>query len=1173
MSSYNINELVEQFKNLDTISFWYEDINDNLLKTFNELNKFFNRSTITVNAVKNITTLNNYLYVLNKHKEGIIAYRESILEKYPDTQVTISLAGIQSRITIATELLNIAKNANKNSKSSPTLSTAKTSTTTPNTLTTAKKKQLEVTLTPEQWGIKFTADKPYFMDLLPARQSTIPVQGGRDVPNAMPGLNYKLVTQVGKQAIPGFSPVYQNLGIKGMQVTIVGAFTGGDGAKQLVDAPDSKDNFKTNNPFWSNAKGSPTLSDNPDRGGKLPELNAYNSYTEFVQVCQQGKHMEVEINLFQVYNQNIATQIGEAVRLQSKNGNPKFTGIVRSLDVYHATKERTWYTLIMDVTDFGMASKGAINLNNELKAAIDKAQAELDKVKAAEAIQAAKTNAAVVPQAESGNDTRTIDGLTKASTIIDNINAITDPNQKALQIECYGHMLKVLQHIQNSDIYVFKNYLTQIFNGNKNFGDFLGKLYNTGKYSDIKFSYKTEQIQVVSARVECVVIPLTTTTAFCSYHVYWKIDFGNKEQPITRYTEVDNLGSALENLRPHGQAMDFLGLQGTAVDKCEGTKAEKDALLNGLVGWNGKALQNVAGRLIGCVLGQGAALGTISAATGGLGTIPMAALLASNCGLQSLAEAYQTMFEFNNEEGKFGEELAGSLLTNFLLTLGTAGLGGAGSKIRGNGFRQGLLTGAGGTLKQGGTVAGASSTVAQTVNKSVDDIANILTNNIDNLPGKTVTSGNIEYVIKRAVKDSNGKVTSVYVKDANDIFRQIPVEKIDGLDISLGGSQPTVTTVKPPDPANSQPTATSSGTAGSTASILTKKIDDLKLADNITKQIKSLTPENQREVLAVINTKKVNSTKSFIISRQGQSDLLVNPEDAFSISSSGFVVRKSSVVYDIPYIDVTGSKVVKTSSVPNTTNQTASPLVPVSALDEAINKLIPFGKINANGKTALLSLSNPEKTKAILIVNNNTDALQITINGVSMGKNTNNPIYSIFITDQGKLGYRLEDSVNQLRVADLSEVTVSKPVTFTPPSQPPSQPSIPQTQTNTKTTQTQQPSTGGSSQSSVVQPPVGLSGEALEGFKILQPFIGKQLSSGKKLVITFKNGKQFIADKIFTVRTEDELGNIVINRTSTNLVRVAYILSTGLIILIGTNVIQVQQSETKVEDVKKVEQK
>ena len=972
-----------------------------------------------------------------------------------------TLKNIENQITVTQshykKKTNTIKPAPK--KNTTVLKTSATS-----KVTKSAKSTPEIALTPEQWGIKFTADKPYFMDLLPARQSTIPVQGGRDVPNAMPGLNYKLVTQVGKQAIPGFSPVYQNLGIKGMQVTIVGAFTGGDGANQLADIKDDpEDKFKTSNPFWSNAKGSPSLSDNPGRGGKLPELNAYNSYTEFVQVCQQGKQMKVEINLFQVYRESKATQIGEAVKLQSKNGNPEFTGIVRSLDVYHATKERTWYTLIMDVTDFGMASKGAINLNNKLEEAIKNAQAELDKVKAAEATQAAKTNAAVVPQAESGNDTRTIDELTKTSTIIDNINAITDPNQKTLQIECYGHMLKVLQHIQNSDIYVFKNYLTQIFNGNKNFGDFLGKLYNTGKYSDIKFSYKTEQIQVVSARVECVVIPLTTTTAFCSYHVYWKIDFGNKEQPITRYTEVDNLGSALQNLRPNGQTMGFLGLQGTAIDKCEGTKAEKNDLLKGLVGWNGKALQNVAGRLVGCVLGQGAALGTISAATGGLGTIPMAALLASNCGLQSLAEAYQTMFEFNNEEGKFGEELAGSLLTNFLLTLGTAGLGGAGSKIRGNGFRQGLLTGVGGTLKQGGTVAGASSTVTQTVNKFVDDIANILTNNIDNLPGKTITSGNIEYVIEKAVKDSNGKVTSVYVKDANGIFSQIPVEKIEGIDISLGGSQPKVTST--PDPSittlpdsTNPPTTTSS----STVSRLDKAIDDIlnRLAPNIKQAIKSKT--NKQTILGLMKrweniVANPFAGKKIKVDLNGES-IIIDELDILTFSETGVKINNRVITYE---------SIKNVSTLPKVTATKPSvkpqPKVSASALDNLISSLDDDLFINAQAKANLIA--NADDNFKDTVYELLTAKQNGTLNQYELyyaGNGTTRPITDVRVTETNfYLFYSRTGGDGFSFTQDLSgriRKVQAKPTS--------SKPSIPQQQTTTQTTQTQQPSTGGSSQSS-----------------------------------------------------------------------------------------------------------
>ena len=346
-----------------------------------------------------ISYYSNYANYIN-------SYLTCLLLTYPDSVNNIEFKATTDTLNNLFQLLlnyiKAIKAKNSNTKTNevkaPTAITKNTILKVPTlpTVTKSTAPTAEIVLTPEQWGIKFTtANTPnpalvgpslptsnFYMDLLPARQSTIPVQGGRDVPNAMPGLNYKLVTQVGKQAIPGFSPVYQNLGIKGMQVTIVGAFTGGDGSESTrkTDTPEAKSKTP-----WLNSKGSLSLSDNPDRGGKLSELTAYNSYTEFVQLCQQGKHMEVEINLFQVYNQSTHTQIGQDIKLQSKNGNPKFTGIVRSLDVYHATKERTWYTLIMDVTDFGMASKKAINLNNKLEEAIKKAQAELEAAQAAEA--------------------------------------------------------------------------------------------------------------------------------------------------------------------------------------------------------------------------------------------------------------------------------------------------------------------------------------------------------------------------------------------------------------------------------------------------------------------------------------------------------------------------------------------------------------------------------------------------------------------------------------------------------------------------------------------------------------------------------------------------------------------------------------------------------------------
>ena len=776
-------------------------------------------------------------------------------------------------------------NINDNSKAIPT-STEKSTTPTSTTQSTIDKPiaaipDISLPLIPDTWGIKFTTtrqassedirflatadkgtvDDNFYMDLLPARQSTIPVQGGRDVPNAMPGLNYKLIPQVGKQQIPGFSPVYQNLGIKGMQVTIVGAFTGADGSYYKTDTPEP--NSKT--PFWSNAKGSPTLSDNPGRGSKLPELTAYNSSAEFKQVVYQGKQIEVEINLFQVYNQSTASQIGQDIKLQSKNGNPKFTGIVRSLVEDHATKERTWYTLVMDVTDFGMASKKPINLNNKLEEAIRNAQQEQETAKAAKVKSNAEQEASTIP-----NDPESTEVIIN---IKQRILALKDNNQKKKQLAIYDHLLEHIKTLKNKDNYALKKY-----NGGQPWGTFIS---NIGTYSDSSFFPISNSQLLFRLRLDCRT--LLGIQGTCDSELYWLLDGAEgNTKPITKFIGNGTRQSTFLMLPAEKReriANDPFGF-GPYPEE-DGSESQRNSLLSQAKNLSNAERGALTIKAIGCVtIG---ALGTVaSVGTAGLATPGAIATTLGACAVFTSAEAYEKYDTLNKNEAQWSNAVWGDLAMDLFFTLGTVGLVRGGSAIVSK------------VTKQGNTVASnqISSFISTLVNKAKANI------------GKTIKYGNQTAIIDAVdgIPSINGK-PAVRLKVGTET-RTVPIENIAN---ELDNIVPS--------------TVTSSGTAN--ISRLTKEIDALSISDEIKRYIKSLDPENQRKVLTVIN--KANSNKSFTISRQGQSDLLVNPGDDVRLSSSGFVVRKGSVVYDIPYVEVTGSKVLRASSVSNTTNQTTPP--------------------------------------------------------------------------------------------------------------------------------------------------------------------------------------------------------------------------------------------------------
>lgn len=74
-------------------------------------------------------------------------------------------------------------------------------------------------------------ERDWFLTLLPAMKSVFP--GQLDVPNAMPGLQFRVTSNIAKHRVPGFQPIYQHLGVESTFITMVGTFTG-DGGLGLV---------------------------------------------------------------------------------------------------------------------------------------------------------------------------------------------------------------------------------------------------------------------------------------------------------------------------------------------------------------------------------------------------------------------------------------------------------------------------------------------------------------------------------------------------------------------------------------------------------------------------------------------------------------------------------------------------------------------------------------------------------------------------------------------------------------------------------------------------------------------------------------------------------------------------------------------------------------------------
>ena len=176
----------------------------------------------------------------------------------------------------------------------------------------------------EGWGVKFeSSTKDYYLKLLPVRSSIH--SGTKDIPNALPGLAFKFKHNVKKIKVPGSIPVYQNLGIDSLFINLVGCFTGSDG--EDVSAVKN-----STNPFAA--------------------YDSYRSFQDFYNLAIINRSaLTVTVNMARNNLEDTHEHI-----FSDAFGNPKFTGMVKAMEVYHAREGRTYYAIQFEITQLNKAS-------------------------------------------------------------------------------------------------------------------------------------------------------------------------------------------------------------------------------------------------------------------------------------------------------------------------------------------------------------------------------------------------------------------------------------------------------------------------------------------------------------------------------------------------------------------------------------------------------------------------------------------------------------------------------------------------------------------------------------------------------------------------------------------------------------------------------------------------
>lgn len=175
---------------------------------------------------------------------------------------------------------------------------------TPNTNLPTRESSIEE---PARWGMKVVGSETFYFNLLPAMDSVIPLQGSKEVPNAMPGIATTIKSAIRKLSVPGSKPIYQHLGIDSILITIVGMFSGNDGTDPSVVG----------------------ISDLAMRSDFI--VDTYSPFLRFQSLTNRQK-LSVEINMARYGGVNMV-----------------FTGYLKTIETYLSRSNRNYYTIQFEV--------------------------------------------------------------------------------------------------------------------------------------------------------------------------------------------------------------------------------------------------------------------------------------------------------------------------------------------------------------------------------------------------------------------------------------------------------------------------------------------------------------------------------------------------------------------------------------------------------------------------------------------------------------------------------------------------------------------------------------------------------------------------------------------------------------------------------------------------------
>lgn len=297
------------------------------------------------------------------------------------------------------------------------------------------------------YKVKLVANsKTFHMLLPPSIESKHP---GRANPLQLPGLQIKAGINISKLKIPGFFPIYQNLGVETLTVSMSGMFTGYDGVNSLAAAN------------WENAVG---IGQSSVQQGQ----DSFASASELYDFAVNSKAL-VQVTIY-TSDGSFIPKKSTSTTFRDTASNISFKGYIKEFEQVYIRQDRNYYMLKFEIIDFN---------TNKCKTVVKSDKTKTD----------AKTDAKTetIPNDNSGPitaDDRKYRSKEEIE-IAEKIKALIDKNADIKEIE------KEYKNIPTGLTYQLLLYAeSKNYNVDSNFKQLLN-IYETTKISDIVI--KTEQ--------------------------------------------------------------------------------------------------------------------------------------------------------------------------------------------------------------------------------------------------------------------------------------------------------------------------------------------------------------------------------------------------------------------------------------------------------------------------------------------------------------------------------------------------------------------------------------------------------------------------------------------------------------------------------------------------------